>query len=41
MRKLLVTEKKWFEHIAEKYPKGTRIENDGRLMSAQAGKQKK
>jgi Xaa-Pro aminopeptidase len=35
MKKMLAQEKKWFEHIAENYPKGTKISIDGRLISAE------
>ncbi len=34
LKKMLATEKKWFEHIIEKYPKGTKIGIDGRLVTA-------
>jgi hypothetical protein len=34
MKKMLAKEKKWFEHIVEFYPKGTKIGVDPRLLSA-------
>lgn len=34
MRKLLNTEKKWFEHITENYPKDAKIGIDARLLTA-------
>lgn len=34
MRKLLAEEKKWFEHVVEHYPKGTRLGLDPRLLTA-------
>lgn len=34
MRKLLEEEKKWFEHIAENYPKGSVVGVDPRLLTA-------
>ena len=34
MRKMLQGEKRWFEHIVEKYPKGSKIGVDGRLLAA-------
>jgi hypothetical protein len=34
MRKLIATDKKWFEHIAENYPKDTILGIDSRLLTA-------
>ena len=41
MRKMIEGEKKWFEHLAEKYPAKTKIEIDGRLISAGSAKDRK
>jgi Xaa-Pro aminopeptidase len=34
MKKMLAGEKRWFEHIIEFYPKGTKIGVDPRLLTA-------
>ena len=41
MRKMIESEKKWFEHIAEKYPAKSKIEIDGRLISAGSAQDRK
>jgi hypothetical protein len=34
MKKMLAGEKRWFEHIIDFYPKGTKIGVDPRLLTA-------
>lgn len=42
MKKIKDGEDKWFEHIVSQYEKGkTKIEIDGKLISAKSGKERK
>jgi Xaa-Pro aminopeptidase len=41
MRKMGRGEQRWFEHIAKEYPKGTVVEIDGQLMSAQTAAERR
>ena len=34
MKKMIATEKKWFEHICDKYQEGATIGIDSRLIAA-------
>lgn len=35
MKKMLATEKKWFEHILDKYQEGATVGVDSRLLAAE------
>lgn len=41
MRKMLEGERKWFEHISDRYPPKTRIEIDARLIAAGSARDRK